>query len=131
MDELEGELGAMIGEVGWPDLLLVTGDLADTGREYDHVDQAIDRVRGILRAIDGSAGQPLLFAVPGNHDVVRPAGRDRRAYRVLRSYGDGDDEDARDLREELWADRDARLIEPLFQPYVAWSARSIDERACR
>ena len=103
LDALEKDVRRFVEQLGVPDVILFTGDLAFSGTEYLEVDQLLRRIRGwFVDAARGSA-QPLLFAVPGNHDLTRPSGyRMRRQYSVLADYANGDDPDVQSLRQELW-----------------------------
>lgn len=110
-----------------PDLVLVTGDLAYSGaaKQYDDLDA--DVLRPLLAHLRSRGCDAVLLAVPGNHDVQRPSGASKRGYRLLREYDtlDDQDEDLRDLRTELWQQRNAAFLSPLFANYVAWTERSM------
>lgn len=69
-EALLADMERMAQQLGPPDLLLLTGDLAFAGaaEEYDAVDESLQR---ILEAV---AGDPFLVVVPGNHDMTRPEG---------------------------------------------------------
>ena len=107
--------------LGGLDLVLVTGDLANRGTaaEYEQVDRFLERVVA-------AAGDPAaVLAVPGNHDVQRPAtAKDARLYDWLRYYREPTQ---RALRDHLWKNHDRTLVAPLFADYEpwwrAWSAR--------
>lgn len=62
------DLRQMAAELGPPDLILFTGDLAFSGKpeEFHLVDETLAEVR------EATGGDPLLVAVPGNHDLRRP-----------------------------------------------------------
>jgi hypothetical protein len=110
-----------------PDLVLVTGDLAYSGaaKQYDDLDAEI--LRPLLGHLRDRGCDAVLLAVPGNHDVQRPSGAAKRGYRLLREYDtlDDQDEDLADLRRELWQERNAAFLSPLFSNYVAWAERSM------
>ncbi|WP_428268200.1 SUMF1/EgtB/PvdO family nonheme iron enzyme [Haliangium sp.] len=101
-----------------PDLILFTGDLAwsGQGKQYELVNGCLDRIRGWLRSAWPGC-DPLLFAVPGNHDLTRPSGRRKRECLILKSE---DADDRRELHKELWIDRNPELISELFEAYTAW-----------
>jgi formylglycine-generating enzyme required for sulfatase activity/predicted MPP superfamily phosphohydrolase len=110
-----------------PDLVLLTGDLTNTGAEAEFAlaDAFLDALFGWLREEGGGAG-PLLVAIPGNHDLLRPQGREARSFRILDDYERGaDDPVVRDLIEELWVRRDPTFVAPLFAPYQAWLERRV------
>ncbi len=62
---LERSVREMAQRLGPPDLLLLSGDLTNTGdpKEFKRVDRLLDTLRGWLQA------DPLIVAVPGNHDL--------------------------------------------------------------
>ena len=53
-----------------PDLLLLTGDLTESGKPHDY-----EALKGMLREVlpAPSSGGPLILAVPGNHDAPEVA----------------------------------------------------------
>jgi calcineurin-like phosphoesterase family protein len=119
---LERSVREMAQRLGPPDLLLLSGDLTNTGdpKEFKRVDRLLDTLRGWLQA------DPLTVAVPGNHDLQRPQGLASVAYRPLDRYGQGgDDEDVRLFEEILWDQKDSSPIQPLFKSYQAWFQRSL------
>lgn len=126
-DELSAEIRGMAEEIGPLDLILFTGDLAYSGAEddYDEVVDVHKRILGWLRAVHPGAPAPLLFAVPGNHDLLWPSGSLRRECRILRDYEDGDDDDIRELRKQLWTRKDPDLLAPLFKAYSAWQQEHV------
>jgi 3',5'-cyclic AMP phosphodiesterase CpdA len=71
-EEWEGSVRAMAGRLGPPDLLLLSGDLANRGTaaEYAKVDRLLDTVLGWLREAAPGGPDPLVVAVPGNHEVA-------------------------------------------------------------
>ncbi len=122
---LQADIEEMTARIGWPDLILFSGDLAVSGREYDEVDRVLEAILGAVAQVAPDAPAPLLFAVPGNHDVVRPSADDEddRLYyacKVLRNYGNRVDPDARALHRRLWGAKRASFLSELFSPYEAW-----------
>lgn len=127
LEEWEPSVRAMAGRLGAPDLVLLSGDLANRGaaEEYAKADRLLDTLLGWLREAAGGP-EPLVLAVPGNHDLQRPQGRSAFAYRVLECYEQGaGEEDVRVLDEELWDRQDASFVEPLFAGYQEWSRRRL------
>ncbi|MDY7095161.1 MAG: SUMF1/EgtB/PvdO family nonheme iron enzyme [Acidobacteriota bacterium] len=130
-EQVEGEfltdLDQWCERLGPPDLLLFTGDLAYSGqeKEYEQVDAFLDDVLGHLRR--SGAPEPILVAVPGNHDITRPEkGSEARSYHILRALdGTTESADVSDLYEELWKDQDASFIHKLLPAYSTWFEQRI------
>jgi hypothetical protein len=124
-EELEPSIRAGVGRLGPPDLLLISGDLTNTGSEFDLVDRLLDRLLGWLVA-EGGGPEPLIAAIPGNHDVLRPAGFTALSYRVLDKLCDGIvDDDVQFVEEALFSRQDASFLAPLFGGYQAWFRRRL------
>lgn len=120
------DLDAHLDRLDAPDLLLFTGDLAFSGAEaeYAQVDAFLDDLLEHLTR--SGAAEPVLVAVPGNHDLAWPRGRAAREYRILRSFdGTIDDAEVADLYDELWKQRDATFIDDLFSGYRPWFERCV------
>ncbi len=127
IDELADEITTMAKRVGPPDLIFFTGDLAYHGvaEEYAQVDDLLGRIHRWLAATHPDAPAPLLFAVPGNHDLARPQGRKAREYHILPDYDDGNAPGIRELRDELWKQRDVSFISELFNDFMAWQRERV------
>ena len=111
-----------------PDLILFTGDIAFAGAdtEYAQADAFLAALRHWLREATGSAHEPPVVPVPGNHDLARPTGRALRNLAFLESYAQGrDDPLIAQFQDDLWQHEDAADIAPLFADYQAWLGRSI------
>ncbi len=110
------------------DLILVTGDITYQGapEQFEMFDTFLNDLRGWLNDA-GQATDPLVIPVPGNHDLVRPSGGARRAFRILDKFADDPgDEDILDLGDELWRPpQDAGFFSPLFGNYIEWLENSI------
>jgi hypothetical protein len=117
--------------LGPPDLLLLTGDLANLGTraEYDLADAFLEALFGWLREA-GAQHEPLLLPVPGNHDIERPSGTGALGYGTLERYHLGlSDGGVRTVHDELWGKTagrrpTARFVRPLFKHYQAWFRRT-------
>ena len=106
------------------DVLVFSGDLAFSGREkeYLQVEAFLQALYGRLRAL---GSDPLLVAVPGNHDLSRPTDKTSSAVMLLTSLSD-----LRPERMEQYWDgivnnpaSDARkTIESSFAEYSKWWA---------
>ncbi len=127
MDALASDIKTMAREVGPPELILFTGDLAYGGlaEEYVEVDRVLERIRGWLAEVHPKAPAPLLFAVPGNHDLLRPKGNYKRFCHILGNYEDDDDSDVQELRAELWEEQNPELITPMFEAFVSWQKQRV------
>ena len=109
---------------GPPDLLLFTGDLTATGapEEFELVDALLRKLESWLGIL------PFVVAVPGNHDIARPQTREsRRALTFLADIVDGKEDP--ELAAQLWSERDASPIAPLFAPYTRWLDRRLASQA--
>ncbi|MCX4242076.1 SUMF1/EgtB/PvdO family nonheme iron enzyme [Paraliomyxa miuraensis] len=108
--ELEDSVRDMAERLGPPDVVLFTGDLANYGleAEYREVDALLDRLNGWL------GREVPVFAVPGNHDVVR-SDDDPYLYAWTMQY----DADPK-LADALWK-KGKPLLDPLFPHYKAWA----------
>jgi formylglycine-generating enzyme required for sulfatase activity len=122
------DLDAQLDATGLrPDLVLVTGDLALSGATQQYDDLDAEFLAPVLGHLQGRGCDAVLVAVPGNHDVQRPSGAAKLGYRLLREYDthDDQDEDLRFIRTELWQERNAAFLSPLFANYAAWSERTM------
>jgi predicted MPP superfamily phosphohydrolase len=64
-----------------PDLVFITGDLADMGLKAQYADLRRNFIDALREALGGAAWPGRILAVPGNHDVdrTRADGFDRAA----------------------------------------------------
>ncbi len=102
------------------DLVLFTGDLTQRGSEAEF--QSLDRLLSSLAARLRSLGSdPVLLAVPGNHDLIRPAEPLSPAAEVLSQWAYHPR-----AQRAFWSQADSpyrALINEVFRPYSAWWAR--------
>ena len=118
-EEFFKDLERVYRHTGAWDLVFFTGDLAQSGTADDYV--ALDEVLTRLRAVFTRLGcDPVLFAVPGNHDLQWP---DQKAgtVRALRSWPSDNE-----LRDIFWANDTNEyrsLIRDVFRPYTDWWER--------
>src|SRR5579871_3359377 len=77
-DEFRDSLLSQIAHAGPPDLVLITGDLAYSGRmhEYILVDLLVQNILADIRESFPNA-DPIVVPAPGNHDVCWPAENSR------------------------------------------------------
>jgi hypothetical protein len=114
--QLFDDLSRLHEEAGPWDLILFTGDLTQTGTkaEFEGLTETLERLWAHLEKL---GSKPLLFTVPGNHDLVRP--KPTAVVKALRHFHED-----RDIQAEFW--RDARseyraTIVEAFAPYAAWA----------
>jgi tetratricopeptide (TPR) repeat protein/predicted MPP superfamily phosphohydrolase len=101
---------------GW-DLVFFTGDFVQSGKpeEYRLLNQELEQLWEVLRR---SGREPLLCAVPGNHDLQRPDPSVAVNRTVIRDWwGKGG------VRSEFWSRRDGQYEEAVdgaFASFVNW-----------
>jgi hypothetical protein len=86
-----------------PDAILVTGDIAWSGKPDQYAD-ASKWLLDVAHRLDLAPNR--IFVVPGNHDVDRSIDADRNVKRLLRGLRGGDD----DLDEALQSPDDLALL---------------------
>ncbi|MRG94687.1 metallophosphoesterase [Polyangium spumosum] len=97
-----------------PDAILVTGDIAWSGKP----DQYADASKWLLDVAGRLGLSPdRIFVVPGNHDVDRGADADRTVKRLLRGLRSGDD----DLDEALDDEDDEALLRRRQSAYLEFA----------
>ena len=117
---------AIPASLGPPDLLLISGDLTNSGRtpEFKTATRFLEALLEWLREAGGA--EPFIIPVPGNHDLIRPEELETLRYLVLDGYDQGaDNPHVRMLDETLWKGRDAAFVKPLFKDYLSWLGRRI------
>jgi predicted MPP superfamily phosphohydrolase len=116
-EELLADLGRLHRKAGPWDAVLFTGDLTQQGKPEEF--QALDQFLGRLWAhLETLGSQPVLIAVPGNHDLVRPPRPLPAAVRALGNWH-GDPE----LQKDFWSNASGeyrQVIDTAFAPYSAW-----------
>ncbi|NQZ10684.1 MAG: metallophosphoesterase [Algicola sp.] len=98
------------------DAVLFTGDFVQRGskEEFDKLNELLDQLWAHLAPLGST---PVLLAVPGNHDLVRPKPT-KAAVRMLKKW-----DDEPEIQQELWQDPDSEyreLIEQAFENYQHW-----------
>lgn len=122
-----------VATLGAPDLVLLTGDLTHSGTkvEFDLLAGFLQQLLAALPRLDDGL-PPIVVPVPGNHDIQRPRGFAALQFAALDQYDQGDtNPHVRVIREALWRDRDATLIQPLFAQYQAWFDQFIMPQSVR
>ena len=95
-EQFQTSLTELHGRCGPWDLILFTGDLAFSGQrvEYEQVDAFLTTLKGTLKDLDPQSN-PLVLAVPGNHDLSRPkqdTASNRKGLRDLKRWFEDPDE---------------------------------------
>lgn len=100
------------------DAVFFTGDLTQRGsaEEFRALDDTLADLWALLREL---GSDPALIAVPGNHDLVRPA-RLGAVHRMLTRWPQQPESHA-----ELWdpASEYRQALEEVFEPYRDWWQR--------
>lgn len=111
------DLESLIERSGPPDLVLFTGDLTQSGTETQF-QRLNDSLEKLWRHFERLGASPLLLAVPGNHDLVRP----KRTHAVVKALN-GWEADPEILDEVTsGSDNEYRsLLYQAFEPFSRWS----------
>jgi GTP-binding protein EngB required for normal cell division len=115
------DLARLQEKMGGPwDLVLFTGDLTQRGsaEEFQAFEDNLARLWAHLQELGSN---PRLLAVPGNHDLVRPAPR-KATVKALGTWWDD-----LDISDEFWKDDASdyrRLVAEAFKPYSDWQRTS-------
>lgn len=122
-EQLAEDLAHLRPQSGPWDLILFTGDLTDRGSaaQFSEVDEVLAEIKSLIAKGQGGR-EPILLAVPGNHDLQRPSADDA-GLRALQGW-------AQDpaIQETLWAAPDSvvrQTIAAAFSDYGAWWARQV------
>jgi hypothetical protein len=125
-EELERSVRTFAERLGPPDLLILSGDLTSSGaaKQFERVDRLLETLLGWLAK---SGGNPLVVAVPGNHDLQRPSDAKMYRYSILNRYAEGGlgDPEVQRVEDALWKHRDVSLVKPLFANYLSWFRRRL------
>lgn len=117
-EDFERDLRALHNRTGPWDLVLLSGDLTETGsqREFNILDSSL---RSFWRYLRDLGSDPLLLAVPGNHDLHRASLPTRSRDRLsARRWHESERE-----RSEFWNDPEntlARSTRTAFLPFSLW-----------
>jgi internalin A len=107
------------------DAVLFTGDLVQSGSEAEFAELE-DKVLGPLWAHLSKLGaeEPVLLAVPGNHDLVRPDPKKPKAALRLMLQKNGFAE----IADEFWSDPNCEyreIIAASFANYQTWAQKNV------
>lgn len=116
-EKLFSDIGYLIQESGPVDIVLLTGDLVQTGdrAEFDLVDKLLG---SMWNKLGGFGCRPLFLAVPGNHDLRRPAKKDPTILSLLKLWHDEEN-----VYDPFWEDPESpqrAAINAAFLNYVNW-----------
>lgn len=103
-------------DAGPIDLVLFSGDLTQNGAE-DQYDLLTKELLEIWEMWDKLGQQPVLFTVPGNHDLVRPSAKDARV-KIFTERGSDPD-----IVKEFWEEDDnqyIQIVRSAFANYFTW-----------
>jgi len=113
---LRDDLGFLIKQAGGLDLVCFTGDLTQQGRKDEFAQVGLFLAR-LWEHFDKLGQRPCLLAVPGNHDLVRPAEKDPVLLTLTKLWADPM------VGPEFWNDPQSpyrHLIEDAFANYREW-----------
>jgi hypothetical protein len=106
------------------DAVLFTGDLVQSGTEAEFTELE-EKVLGPLWAHLDTLGtkDPILLAVPGNHDLVRPESKKpKAALRLLLQ-----ENSFNEIGDEFWSEPECeyrKIVSAAFENYQAWSSKN-------
>lgn len=119
--DLERDLEELHEVSGPWQIVLFTGDLTQKGApgDFEALDGELDRLWERFLKLQGS--EPVLFAVPGNHDLLRPP-ESLPVVQALQSFCTNDK-----VRELFWSADAANpyrdVVLKAFEPYERWHRR--------
>jgi hypothetical protein len=114
------DLAAIHDITGPWDAVLFTGDLVQSGSR-DEFNRLDDMLGGWWREFRTLGSDPVLLAVPGNHDLMRPSPKNS-AVRLLTKWNTHPE-----IHEEFWSDPACEcreVVQESFGNYLAWWERS-------
>ncbi len=114
------DLKKLIEKSGPADLVLFTGDLTQKGsaEEFEQVDSILNELWKVLQE---SGSEPVFLAVPGNHDLLRPADEEDPLLILLTQWNNQPK-----VREKFWDDPNSvyrQIVNRSFENYRNWWKR--------
>ncbi len=111
------DIEALHRQCGPWDLVLFTGDLTQSGTaaEFASLNGILETLEARLAALGST---PILLAVPGNHDLVRPGEPVEPAVEVLSQWGQH-----KRAQRAFWSQPGGayrKVVSAAFAPYEAW-----------
>jgi len=113
------------------DAVLFTGDLVQSGGDAEFTELE-DKVLGPLWEHLATLGtkEPVLLAVPGNHDLVRPESKKpKAALRLMLQHNS-----FADIAEEFWSDPTCEyreIVTASFANYQNWALKNVRNRGLK
>jgi WD40 repeat protein/calcineurin-like phosphoesterase family protein len=113
------DLARLHARVGGFDAVFFTGDLTQRGSvdEFAKLDEGLG---AIWQRLTKLGSDPVLVAVPGNHDLQRPPPKGA----VVKALGTWQADE--DVRDALWSEPEGdyrQCVRTAFSPYAAWAER--------
>ena len=111
-------------QVGHVDLVIFSGDLTQSGSKADF-QKLTEELKILWKMWDDIGHRPLLFCVPGNHDLVRPPSNDARMKILTKWISEPE------AMQEFWGGKNEetgednqyiKLVNDAFQNYIEWQA---------
>lgn len=120
-DKFFDDLNKLHDRTGHWDAVLFTGDLVQSGSadEFNRLNELLDTLWNCFGKLGSN---PILLAVPGNHDLMRPSIK-LPAVRMLTKWKDNPE-----IHEEFWEETDSeyrKTINDAFANYSAWWEKNI------
>ncbi len=119
------DLQQVVERTGPIDAVFFTGDLTQKGERTEF--EEFENIRSqILRGLPQEAS-PVFLAVPGNHDLVRPA-PESAVVRALRDWSSDPG-----LRRQFWSDRESdyrQAVRDAFSNWSHWAEQHLDWNQC-
>ncbi|MEQ1564136.1 MAG: metallophosphoesterase [Myxococcota bacterium] len=109
------DLARLYPKLGRVDAILFTGDLTFRGSavEFTQLSAELDKVRERLREL---GSEPVLLAVPGNHDLTRPP-PGSPVVDALQHFGE-----RRDIRDRFWSEPDCEYRATVTRAFEGWTS---------
>ncbi|WP_175806907.1 metallophosphoesterase [Burkholderia cenocepacia] len=110
------DLARLARESGPLDFVLFSGDLTQRGSS-EQFSSLSNELLEIWELLDKLGQHPILFPVPGNHDLVRPAKSDA-SRKMLLQWGKDPD-----VEQEFWSTSNNQYVDVVhkaFGNYVSW-----------
>ena len=108
------DLARLYDKCGPWDFIVFTGDLVNKGSEFEKLNERLDRLYRKLREL---GCKPVLFAVPGNHDLVRPDPKSSAVHGLETWMKDSY------IKKIFWEDPDVDyrvVVDNAFTDYKHW-----------